>query len=101
MMMMIIMMIMAVFVILFVLVVMMVVVVFLAMLVMVVVSHAMLLIMAMVMFGEHLKHLWALVVAVVVARYAGLVASMHFHDCWALSLKFLECTFGFFGEFLV
>jgi len=100
------MMIMAVLVILFVLVVMMVVVMFLAMLVMVmvvmvVVSLAMLVIMAMVMFGEHLKHLWALVVAIVVARCAGLVASMHFHDFWALSRKLLECTFGFFCKFLV
>jgi len=100
------MMIMAVLVILFVLVVMMVVVMFLAMLVMVmvvmvVVSLAMLVIMAMVMFGEHLKHLWALVVAVVVARDAGLVASMHFHDYWALSFNLLECTFWIFCKFLV
>jgi len=80
-------------------------VVALTMLVMIAVVMTAMLMIAMVMIamllGEHIKHLWALVVALAVARDASLVAGMNFHDFWALSFSLLECTFWFFGKLLV
>jgi len=78
-------------------------VVALTMLVMIAVVMTAMVMIAMIatLLGEHIKHLWALVVAFAVARDASLVAGMHFHDFWAHSRSLLECAFWFFGELLV
>lgn len=78
-------------------------VVALTMLVMIAVVMTAMVMIAMIatLLGEHIKHLWALVVAVAVARDASLVTGMNLHDFWAHSRSLFERTFWFFGKLLV